>query len=189
MKTAICHLVGISPYSPSRPFESEMARGEKHEAFDERCWREHAHIDNKGEIIIPFMGFKYALDDASKLTQRKMKGNQTYSKTMSTGVIMDQPLALGIKRDALTIEDSIRIYANADGKRGSGTRVWRRYPQIAPWKGKLRCTLINPAIDEGIFEEYIREAGLYIGVGRFRPAGSGGVNGRWSVEKVEWSDA
>lgn len=186
MKTATCHLVGTSPYSSSRPFTSERDEqaGETHDAFDKRCWRERLSLASDGSVVIPFMGFKMALSAAAKLTQRKLKGAQTYAKTMDTGILLSDSMRLEINPKDVRGDP---IYCNADGVRGSGKRVWRIYPMIMPWKGTIVCHLINPAIEPAIFEKYLEEAGQFIGVGRFRPE-KGGINGRWSVQKVTWSE-
>lgn len=183
IRIATAAITGISPYSASAPYRSEKTREESYDEFEARCWREHLTVGEDGKVVISFMAFKMALTGAAKLTQRKLKGSQTYSKSMETGVLLDAPLALGI--DPANVK-SERFYVNADGVRGSGKRVWRTFPMIFPWAGTLRIHVMNPAIAKDVFEEYLREAGMYIGVGRFRPE-KGGVNGRWSVGSVKWS--
>jgi hypothetical protein len=189
MKTCTARITGISPYSPSRMLDtSQMKAGEKHDAFDKRMWREKAHVDRDGFVIIPFMSFKKCLSEAVRLTPRKIKGRgaQTYGGQFKGGVLLTEPLRLPLKRDDLRGE-TFSCSATGDA-RGVGGRVMRTFPMIDTWGGDLTFYLTNPSIDDAIFEAYLREAGKFIGIGRFRPE-NGGVNGRFNVEAMTWAEA
>jgi hypothetical protein len=83
---------------------------------------------------------------------------------------------------------SITISANADGVRGSGKRVPRRFPSIpAGWTTTFDVYILDPIITEQIFTEMLELAGMFIGIGQFRPQ-NGGTNGRFKIEKVNWAD-
>lgn len=187
MRIATATLKSISAYSQSGPPKSSFKDGEKHDAYDERCWREKAHADSSGHVIIPPMAFKQSLETAAKRRADKIKGKgqATYTKCFVGGVLVIDPLVLPITIADL---DSVRIYANADGVRGSGKRVWRRFPLIQSWSGDVAFHVIDDVLEESVFERTLVDAGRLVGIGRFRPE-KGGYNGRFSVEAVRWEDA
>jgi len=59
---------------------------------------------------------------------------------------------------------------------------------IDEWKATVSFHVIADEITQDVFEETLRQAGSFVGVGRFRPE-NGGAYGRWRVEKIEWQDA
>jgi hypothetical protein len=65
--------------------------------------------------------------------------------------------------------------------------VLRTFPVVPQWSGTLEVTVLDDTIDKETFEKTIREAGLFIGVGRFRPR-NGGFYGRFIVESVTWTE-
>jgi hypothetical protein len=81
----------------------------------------------------------------------------------------------------------VTISANADGVRGSGKRVLRRFPLIASWEASFDVFILDPIITEDVFREMVEIAGMFIGIGRFRPE-KGGTNGRFRIKSLAWSD-
>lgn len=188
MKLCTATISGISSYSPSRFIDTGLMKpGEKHNDFDQRIWRQKAHTDADGRIVIPFMSFKKALDGAAKLTPRKIKGrgNQTYGQQFKSGVLLTEPLKLDVL--AAEARGETFMCSSTGDARGVGGRVPRTFPMIDEWGGTLQFYVVNPSIDETTFETYLREAGQFIGIGRFRPE-NGGVNGRFQVASVAWSE-
>lgn len=61
----------------------------------------------------------------------------------------------------------------------------RTFPRIDDWGGLLTFHIFQEDLSKDVFEEYLEEAGMMIGVGRFRPE-NGGVNGRFQIQKTEW---
>lgn len=187
MKTASCYLVSAAPYSPSRAYKHEvpMENRETHEAYEERTWRNKAHTNSDGYVLLPPMGFKQCLDTAAKRLSIQIpgKGKATYTKHFESGVLVMEPLVLPIKKDDTILE---RIHANADGVRGSGKRVWRNFPRIDHWEGEVSYHVLADEITRDIFEQVLRQSGAFVGVGRFRPE-RGGFYGRFSVKSVKWS--
>jgi hypothetical protein len=47
--------------------------------------------------------------------------------------------------------------------------------------------VLDAIITEQIFREMVDLAGLFIGLGQFRPE-KGGTNGRFRIEKLVWAD-
>lgn len=192
-KIAKVKLKSVSPFSSSRPFESEKPQEQSHGEFDEQHWREHALTNAAGHVCIDPMAIKKSIDAAARHLGEKVPGSRgaTYTAKFTRGIFIQTPVDLGIKRDELTKDGhSIHVYCHADGKPGGkGPRVWRRYPLIREWTGMLEIHIVEPSIlikSEGhhetdLLERHIEAAGLFIGVGRFRPENAGS-NGRFTID-------
>lgn len=183
MRTCTVKIAGSAPYSASRAHCAEKLNKETADAYEERTWKEKAHIEN-GAVVIPPMAFKIGLDRAAKMLGRQIpgKGKSTYTKFFESGVIVTEPVPIATE-DAIKKE---RIHANADGVRGSGKRVWRNFPRIDDWSGTVTFHVIADEITKEVFEEAVNYAGLAVGVGRFRPE-RGGYFGRYTVESFKWN--
>lgn len=187
MKIATCTLKSVSPYSPSRSYSHEVEKlpKESHEAYEERTWRNKAHTTKDGKIYIPPMSFKMGLDTAAKMLGRRIpgKGQSTYSKFFKSGVLVMEGPVLPMQKEDVPFD---RIFANADGVRGSGKRVWRIFPRVDDWEAEVQFHVIADEITEEVFEDHLTQAGAFVGVGRFRPE-NGGFYGRYEVKKIKWN--
>jgi len=187
MKLATCTLKSISAYSQSRSYSHEVEKLPKETAndYEERTWRNKAHTDANGLIFIPPMSFKMALDTAAKMLGRKIpgKGNSTYSKFFKSGILCMDPANLNIAKDEIPGD---RIFANADGVRGSGKRVWRIFPRVDQWEVKVPFHVLADEISEEVFTDHLIQAGAFVGIGRFRPE-NGGFYGRFEVKNIDWN--
>jgi hypothetical protein len=193
MKIATVTLTGASPYSQSRRYDGEIPKLDKegNDAYDKRNWREHQHYDRAtGEVFIPPMAIKNALVGASQLFPEKIpgKGQKTWTKHIMAGIIIDEPVMLGVNKDET--EGEIQ-YCDAQGKKGSmgGTQVPRKFPVLREWEGKAKFYILDDTISKEIFEKYLVEAGKFVGVGRWRPANNG-LYGRFHVgDDLTWDEA
>ena len=187
MKTGIAMLESVAPYSQSRNHEVPKLDKELWDDFDLRTWREHLHITEDGFVFIPPMSFKQCLDSAAQYLGLKIpgQGNKQWGKKFTSGVLVTEPLILPYKRDDEQNVTRERIYANADGRRGSNKRVWRNYPTIPKWGGRVTFHVLDDTITQEVFLQHLQEAGKFIGLGRFRPQ-NGGFYGRFKVQRVEW---
>lgn len=187
MKTATCTLASISPYSQSRSYSHEVEKlaKESHDAYEQRTWRNKCHTDKGGFVVIPPMSFKIGLDTAAKMLGKRIpgKGQSTFTKFFKSGVLVMEGPALSVKVEDVPHD---RIFANADGVRGSGKRVWRIFPRIDEWEADVTFHVLADEITEDVFEEHIRQAGAFVGIGRFRPE-NGGFYGRYEVKKIKWN--
>jgi hypothetical protein len=186
MRLAECYLRSISAYSQSRAHLTERLNRETPDEFEKRTWRQKCHADAEGHILIPTMAFKQSLDKAASMLGRRIpgRGKTTFTKFFVSGVMCVSPIQLPDMKDTVRGEP---VYCHADGKRGSGNRVWRWFPMIDEWKAPVPFHVLADEITEDVFEETVRQAGMFVGVGRHR-AENGGVCGRWVVEKIEWQD-
>lgn len=186
MKTVAATLRGISPMSQSRQHDTPLLEKEGKDAHEKRTWREKLHYDAKGMVFIPPMALKMALDEVAQMMGRQIpgKGKSTYTKHFRAGVLCMEPAALNVHKDELEGE---WINANSDGVRGSGKRVKRCFPKIPEgWSAKPTFVILDDTITKQVFEDHLKEAGTFVGIGRFRPK-NGGFYGRFTVEKFEWS--
>ena len=179
------HFTGMAPYSASRAHEEPKLKGETAADYEERTWRHKAHVEN-GQVYIPPMAFKMAMDRAAKVSGKQIpgKGKATYTKFFEAGVLVLDKVFIA-PENAIQCE---RVHANADGVRGSGKRVWRKFPRIDPadWSGVCRFTILAPEITAEVFEEIARAAAIGVGVGRFRPE-RGGFFGRFDPTRFVWT--
>ena len=187
MRTVVATLESISPYSQSRYHETpKIDSKEPFEDYEARTWRNRLHVNEKGFVFIPPMQFKECLAEASKFLSEKIPGkrNSTYTKHFLAGILVTDALTLPTKKEDVPGET---LFLNADGKKGSGTRVKRIMPCIQNWKGDVTFYVLDDTIGKEVFEHHLREAGNFIGIGRFRPR-NGGFYGRFKVVKTAWND-
>lgn len=184
MKSAICTLKSVSPYSQSRHYVVDKLPKEIAKDYEARTWRERLHRDESGIVYIPAMSFKNCLDEAAKFIGRQIpgKGKSTYTKHFEAGCMVLDHLPLGIKADDVAGE---WLFVPSDGIRGSGKRVDKCFPVIQSWGGVVTFTIFDKTMTEDVFTETLREAGKFIGIGRWRPRNRG-LYGRFEVVKVDW---
>ncbi len=180
---------GITQLSQSRQHDEPKIKGEGPDAYDQRTWRFKLNVeerDGKRTVVIPAHGMQQCIVAAAKYAKEKItgKGGQTWTQKFTSGIALIENIPLGIDPDTVT---SITISANADGVRGSGKRVTRRFPVIPTWHAEFDVMILDPIITEDIFREMLEKAGMFIGLGRFR-AEKGGTNGRFVVEAITWTD-
>jgi hypothetical protein len=187
-KIVTVKLKSTAPYSQSRKHDTPRLHDgkESHDAHEARTWREKCTVGDNDEIVIPAMGFKQALDAVAKRLGDQIpgKGKATYTKHFKGGVICEADVAIGWKKADVP---GITISANSDGVRGSGKRVNRTFPQVPHWEGTARFAILDDTITKSVFERHLKEAGRFIGIGRFRPE-NGGLNGRFEVIRCTYED-
>jgi hypothetical protein len=187
VKIATCTLASTAPYSQSRSYDREVEAlpRETKDAYEDRTWRNKCHSMPDGKIFIPPMSLKMAVDTSAKMLGRQIpgKGKSTYTKFFLSGVLVMDPIVLPLTKDEVACD---RVFANADGVRGSGKRVWRNFPRIDKWEADVPFHVIADEITEDVFAEHLKQAGAFVGIGRFRPQ-SGGYYGRFEVKKIKWN--
>lgn len=179
MKTYIAKLKSVSPYTSSKYHTLPKGERETNEAHEARTWRHKLTCDQDGNGCINPIAFKFALSAASKYSGDQIpgKGKRTYTKLFESGILITDPVSLGVHRDNV---DSIDVFVNADGKRGSGKRVMRRFPIVPHWEADLKIIVLDEGITEAVLKKHLVIAGQFIGVGQYR-CEVGGTNGRFEV--------
>jgi hypothetical protein len=185
MRTAIATLKSITPYSQSRAHFIPREEKETADDHEKRTWRHRLHTTEDGSVFIPPMAFKNCISEVAKYLgiQIKGKGKATYTKHFEAGVGVFDPLVLPVKANDVTGD---WLYVPADGRRGGPKRVLKCFPVIPQWSGEVRFMIFDETITPEVFEHHLREAGSFIGIGRFRPRNNG-YYGRFEVSKVKWS--
>lgn len=191
MKSVTVTLIGETPHSQSAPIASKRDNRESADAHEKRCWRERCHAMPDGKLFIPPMALSFALSATAKLLGHQIpgKGKSTYTKHFMSGILVTDPIIITV--DGKTIDkDEVEgkwYYVDANGKRGSGTRVWRCFPEVpAGWQGQATIYVLDDTITQEVFEEHLIECGRFIGLGRFRPE-RGGFFGRFTPENFQWA--
>lgn len=180
MKTYTVTIESLQPVIFSRMLEETKEQREKHDEFDKRIWKEKAHYTEDGHVKIPAVMFKRSLESAAKYLKEKIPGQKmsTYSKPFLSAVQIVDDIVLDETRDTL---QCVSIPCHADGRRGSGTRVTRRFPIVPKWEGELTIYVGDDAITLDVLMRHIKAAGQFIGVASFR-AENGNQQGRFRVK-------
>jgi len=186
---ALLQITGIGPLSQSRQHDDPMMEGEGRDDYDKRTWRSKLNVetrDGKRTVVLPAHGIQQAITAAARYSKRQIpgQGKATWTKKFEAGIMLLECPALNIDPDTVTC---VTISANADGVRGSGKRVTRRFPQMPEWSATFSVHILDPIITEDVFREMVGLAGMFIGLGRFRPE-KGGVNGRFKIASLAWQD-
>lgn len=180
---AVCTLESMTPYSQSRKHDEPKLEGESPDDYNRRTWRLQQLVEN-GTVHIPAFGLHQSMVAAARYSKKQIpgQGKATWTKKFESGLAFFSNIDLGIDPEAVSYID---IYANADGIRGSGKRVMRRFPIIEKWTATFEVQILDPIITKDIFSEVMEQAGMFIGIGRYRPE-KGGINGRFKMTKLVW---
>lgn len=184
---ATCTIRGLSPLSQSRQHDDPRIAGESHDDYDKRTWRSKLNVSARtGTVIIPAHGMHQAIIAAAKYSGEQIvgQGKKTWTAKFTTGITFMGDIDTGLRPEDA---HEVTISANADGVRGSGRRVPRRFPYFLDWSATFDVVILDPIITEAQFAKMLALTGIFIGVGRFRPE-KGGTNGRWAVDKIIWED-
>jgi hypothetical protein len=181
-------LVSTSPLSFGRHYDfstaPKLSDKESADSYEMRTWRERCHYDAKSlELFIPPTWIKNSITSAAAHLSIKIPGkrNATYTKHFQRGLLCTEPIMLGVHKDKV---DGETYFVPSDGKRGSSSRVNKRFPVVYQWAGVAQIQVIDDEIPEEVFARVIAEAGRTNGFGRFRPQCEG-YYGRYVVRKLE----
>jgi len=178
---------GISPLSFGKAFMTPRESNEDYDVYENRVWRERCHVTSEGEVFVPPMMMKLAITMAASRVADSVpgKGSAKFGKFIAGGTLIVDPIILVPKVRIGDVQPE-RLYVNADGKRGGGTRVWRIFPHIAEWGGTCTMHIVDGLLLAHLdkVENYVRYAGMMIGLGRFAPR-VGGYYGRFKVTAFE----
>lgn len=179
-----------SPYSQSADHEAPFLDRESHEDRDIRTWREKCTTNKDGQVCIPAMALKQAVDTAAFKLGEKVPNRRgaMFKSFFASGFFCDGDVPISNGKP-LTPKDAncVKISAHSTGKRGAGSRVPRRFPQFDKYHGVAEFTIVDDVITPEVFERHVKAAGIIVGIGRFRPE-NGGTNGRFRATKFEWQD-
>ncbi len=186
MKIAKATLKSASPYSQSRFHNTEKLDKENHEDYEKRTWSNRLHVNKDGFVFMPPMSFKNCIAECAKYLSIQIpgKGKATYTKHFEAGVLVTESLDLHFKKEDVEGE---WLHVPSDGRRGGTKRVEKCFPYIPEWEGDVSFYIFDETITEDVFTTHLKQAGMFIGVGRFRPRNNG-FYGRFTVEDVDFSE-
>lgn len=184
-------LTGFAPLSQSRKYDDDVPalEGEQKGDYDARTWRNHLHVEEREgrrTVVLPAHGIMQAVTAAARYSSKQIQGQgkKTWTAKFAAGIMLLENPSLNLDPDTVP---GITISADSNGKRGSGSRVPRRFPQIPQWQTTFDVWILDPIITKDIFREMVELAGMFVGIGRFRPA-NGGTNGRFKLTDLQWQD-
>ena len=186
MATAIAKLKSVSPYEQGKHYEVEKKPKESAADYEKRTWRERLHYDENEEIFIPPMAFKNCLAECAKYLSMQIpgKGKATYTKHFEAGVLVVDPVYVGIKKKDV---QGLWLFLPADGKRGGGKRVNKCMPVIPHWEAEVTFHILDDTITKEVFATHLEQAGKFIGIGAFRPRNNG-YFGRFEIMDILWME-
>lgn len=201
MKQCTFTLTGTTPIAFSAMIQSKKNTGESHEAYEERTWRERAHVKHEytGDlkdpdahvvVINPF-AIKNMLQDCARFLSESVpgKGKATFTKHFKAGIFIDSPPVLlpRCTRDDIT---GWTHSVSSTGESGGGKRVTKTFPRFFNWSINGQIFVLDPMLCDKTdkIEEYLVHAGKFIGIGSFRPL-NGGTYGRFTVSNFATAEA
>lgn len=187
MKIAIVQMESVTPYSQSKHIDEETHPAKPKESKDDyesRCWMHRMHVTPDGYVEIPPTAFANCIKASARRLQIQVpgKGKTLFTKYFEAGVMVPEGLKLDVKAADVPRD---RLFVPSDGRPGGGKRVFRNFPRIDRWSGKVSFYILDDMITEPVFTQVLRSAGLLVGIGRFRPENRG-FYGRFKVASLQW---
>lgn len=187
-------IVGYGAYSSSKSSDEVQEQdGENQIDLEHRRKKARCHLNTKKQVVLPSISLKNMLATTAKRIGMKVPGNKraTFTKNFVSGVIpqSEDPVLLvngkPITMDEIGKDEFSRyepVFCHSDGKRegGSNKRVTRFYPYFTKWSANVEFEILDPVLSAEIVIQHLVAAGIYNGIGRFRPQ-NGGLHGRFKV--------
>lgn len=173
-------------YQPGRAIADRPDKKDAAE-WDAEQWKTRAYWDESGHMMIPGIAFKRSIEEASRYNPKILKRQSTYTALFESSLIVMNDIILPATMDTV---EGVSLYLPSDGKRSSArgaksTRVWRKYPTVKQWSGEITFTIMDDRITEEIFKQAVKDAGMFIGIGTWRPQ-RGGMNGRFDAKVLSF---
>jgi len=185
MRTVTVKLESLSPYSQSKHYDTPKLPKEIAKDYETRTWRDRCDVDASNHLVIPPMAFKNCVSEVAKYLSIQIpgKGKTTYTKHFEAGVLVVEGITLPETKETVAGE---WLFVPSDGRRGGSKRVMKCFPVVPAWKGEVTFYVLDDTITPEVFEQHLKEAGNFIGIGRFRPRNNG-FYGRFKIVKTTWS--
>ena len=179
---------GISPLLFNRFFDDEFKkeRGESDYEFQERIWKEKAHTNSEGHLIIPSVNWTKALTDSSKKSGIKAIGatkkNDNLSLLFKCTLFIEDFIVENIDGSIATKNDLKKFNSSVCVGGQKSKRILNCRPMIEQWQGTLIYEIIDPSgkLRKNIIDESLIFCGLFNGIGEWRPQ-NGGKFGRFTI--------
>lgn len=197
MRTTIV-IEGTAPLSFSRPFQTEPNDpAPRDPGYEETVYTRRLTFNDRGHLCVSRTALKNCLGSTASYLGEKIPGcgNRTYTQLFKSAVVItNDPVVLHnghplTKKDISAPGASDKpiatewVYCHADGKRNSGSRVMRLFPQVNEWTLQVDIEVYDPRITQEVLLRYVTAAGIYNGLGRHRPQKEGD-HGRFHIIMV-----
>ena len=163
MKTIEVEVAGVSPLLMNRFRDAEIEGKSKRRtgAIEDKNLEDKLYLVN-GKPQIPGVYFRNSLVEAAKQFKISGKGKSTYSKLAGSVV--------NIKEEYIEITPGTyteyRIAAVNPMTKG---RMMVSRPRFDKWGGRFHVEIMDDALPIGVVNEILAHAGMYVGVGDWRP--------------------
>lgn len=176
-------LISAAPMFFGAPVFEKKKSDETHEQFEERTWQQKVRQTSDGQAYVQPFACKNAVEAAGSRLNMKLTGKATYTKLFRQGIMINDNLLLTQDGKPITVDQIVPVpmFVPSDGKRGSGKRVMRIFPQIASWQTEVEIICFDQRLTEDVVRVHLEEAGKFIGFGSMRVE-NGGVAGRFAVK-------
>ena len=186
MRKVTMKLIGSGTLAQGKFYDVPKLDRELSKDYEIRTWRERAHYNNDGKMIIPPMALKNCLSEAAKFLGLSIpgKGKSTYTKHFEAGIMVVDELLITPEITRETVQGQW-LFVPSDGKRGGSKRVNKCFPIVNNWEATADIYILDEIITEDVLERHLDIAGKFIGLGSFRPRNNG-MFGRFEVEDITW---
>lgn len=177
------NIVSAAPMFFGAPVFEKKKSDETHEQFEERTWQNKVRQTESGQVYIQPFALKNGLEAAGSRLNMKLTGKATYTKLFRQGIMINEDILLFDRNGMPVTIDSVKpvpMFVPSDGKRGSGKRVMRIFPQVQSWQAGVEITCFDHRLTQDVVRAHLEEAGKFIGFGSMRVE-NGGVAGRFAV--------
>lgn len=198
MKTLEVSLEGMSRLSFSRDHREPKKQSksgapqETPDEYEERTWPNKMHVTQEGQVFIPPMALKGAMESAASYNPVKKRGAATWTKHIVQGVMVIDEIKLSDAKGAPITSSSVKpetVLCQSDGKPAKyskGGKVPRTFPIIEPqWRATATVLVLDEQIPNTVVEQHLQDAGVFVGIGRWRTE-KRGLYGRFKVTKMSW---
>ena len=93
-------------------------------------------------------------------------------------------ITLPVKKDDI---DGKWVLVPSNGISGTGSKVLKCFPNVPHWKGEATYHILDDTITESVFRRHLEKAGMFIGIGTWRPRNKG-LWGRYKVNSIDWQE-
>ena len=184
ISTVQFNLQSVAPMFFGAPVFEKKRSDETHEQLEERTWQQKVRQNATGHVYVQPFALKNALEAAGSRLNMKLTGKATYTKLFRQGVVINDEIVLHDREGQPITIAAIRpipMFVPSDGKRGSGRRVMKIFPQVQEWFATVDIMCFDQRLTEEVVRAHIEEAGKFIGFGSMRVE-NGGVAGRFAVK-------
>jgi len=186
MKKATVKLKSQTPITFGKHHQTPPLEKELPDAYERRTWRERAHYTADGFVKIPGNMIANCIRESAKFLSLQIpgKGKSTYTKHIDAGIIIYDDIKTTVHKNDLQGDP---VFVPSGGDPGGSRRVPKIFPIVNEWQGQIDILIVDEIITPNVLETVIKNAGLLIGLGTWRPRNRG-MNGRFDLVSMKWSE-